>query len=233
MTIVCDLSHWNWDPAKPVNLKKFVDLGADGFIFKATQGTWYVDDRFKECVEQARGLNVPYSLYHFLDPIVDCDQDGNQQFDFFMDETEGYRSLSPNGLDVEWQEKLTNAQLGALVVDFLENYGEWLTYSNLNFLNNALKCVAPEIASYSDIWLAWPAPAAMKPIYPLYYAQAEVKLWQKSWNWYGVDMNVVLDEAWWTEKFVMPPVPKVYQVTLDIPKDAESIEITLNRRGGI
>ena len=106
MLYVPDLSHWNWKYGV-VDLQKFVDLGADGFMFKATQGTWMVDDCFKESVDQAKDLKEPYGLYHFLEPILDTDyvgdQSGNEQWEYFMDETQGYRSLAPNGLDVEWE----------------------------------------------------------------------------------------------------------------------------------
>ena len=219
MLYVLDLSHWNWKNGV-VNLQVFVDLGVDGFIFKATQGTWLTDDCFKECVRQAKELKKPYSLYHFLDPIQDGYQDGNEQWEYFMDETQGYRSLAPNGLDVEWQGDLSRSQLVELTVDFLSNPGEWLTYSNLNFFDYILRFGAPEIAAHSDLWLSWPAAWAMKPRMPKYYLPSEVKLWQKDWNWHGVDLNIVMDETWWREKFAIEENGKAVPVTLSYPRGA-------------
>lgn len=221
MIKVPDLSHWNWKNGV-VNLQRLVDLGADGFMFKATQGTHFVDDCFKESVEQAKDLNKPYGLYHFLDPILDTDyegdQSGSEQWEYFMDETQGYRSLAPNGLDVEWEGDLSRSQLVDLTVDFLDNPGEWLTYSNLYFFDYVLRFGAPQIAAFSDLWLSWPAQWALKPRMPKYYLPSEVKLWQKSWDWYGVDLNIVMDEVWWKEKFVIEENGIAVPVTMSYPR---------------
>ena len=220
MTKIADLSHWNW-PNGAVNLKRIADLGFDGFIFKATQGTWMVDDCMEESVIQARDLGKPHSLYHFLDPIMDGYQDGNEQYEYFMDNTSGLHGELPNALDVEWQGSLSKMDYTALVLDFLIQPGDWLIYSNLNFFNNIL-LQPDDIAQHADLWLAWPSLYASKPRMPLHYKESEVKLWQHDWT--DFDKNKVLDEAWY-ESYTTQEQPTGRVITLIVPEgDAVNVE---------
>ena len=221
MTKIADLSHWNWKNGV-VNLKRIADLGFDAFAFKATQGTWMVDDCMEESVEQARGLGKPHFLYHFLDPIMDGYQDGNEQYEFFMDNTSGLHGDLPNALDVEWQGSLTRFGMTALVLDFLIQPGDWLIYSNLNFFNNIL-LQPDDIAQHADLWLAWPSLYASKPRMPLRYKESEVKLWQ--YDWTDFDKNKVLDEAWY--RSYVTPSPPIY--TVDIIAD-KGVKINVTER---
>ena len=217
MTKIADLSHWSWKNGV-VNLKRIADLGFDGFIFKATQGTWMVDDCMEESVAQARDLGKPHSLYHFLDPIMDGYQDGNEQYEFFMEKTEGLHGDLPNALDVEWQGPLSKMSYTTLVLDFLVQEGDWLIYSNLNFFNNIL-LQPDDIAQHADIWLAWPSLYASKPRMPLHYKESEVKLWQ--YDWTDFDKNKVLDEVWY-RSYVTPPVGRT--ITLIVP-EGDTVDI--------
>ena len=204
-----DLSHWNGD----VDFHKMKADGYDFAIIKATQGTWFVDDKLLRNVAWCQDAGMAHSLYHFLDPCMDGMQDGNEQYEFFMEKTEGLRGELPNALDVEWQGDLSKSDLTALVLDFLIQESDWLLYSNLNFLNNII--LQPEdVAQHADIWLAWPSLFASKPRMPLHYKESEVKLWQ--YDWTDFDKNKVLDEAWY-ESYITPSPPSGRVVTLIVP----------------
>ena len=41
--------------------------GYDGYIFKASEGIYFVDKTCDIFVEQAKKLNKPWGVYHFLD----------------------------------------------------------------------------------------------------------------------------------------------------------------------
>ena len=195
-----DVSHWNGDLDWPELAKTY-----DFAIIKATQGTWFVDDKLLYNVAACGDAGMAHSLYHFLDPIQDGYQNGNEQYEFFVEKTDGLHGVLPNALDVEWRGNLSKAQLTALVLDFLIQEGDWLLYSNLNFLNNIL-LQPDDISNYADIWLAWPVPTAMKPKYPIHYSTDEVKIWQ--YDWTVVDKNKVLDEAWYNKYAGEEPVQK-------------------------
>ena len=213
MTKIADLSHWNWKNGV-VDLQKFVDY--DGFIFKATQGTWMVDDCMEESVNQARDLNKPHSLYHFLDPCMDGYQDGNEQYEYFMDNTAGLHGELTDGLDAEWQGDLSKIEYTALVLDFLIQPTElMLLYSNLNFLDNII-LQPDDVARYADIWLAWPSLYASKPRMPLHYKESEVKLWQ--YDWTDFDKNKVLDEAWYQSYVTQEPTDDPHTVIVIVPE---------------
>jgi len=221
MIKIADLSHWNWKNGV-VSLQKFVDLGVDAFIFKATQGTWMVDDCMEESVNQARDLNKPHSLYHFLDPCMDGMQDGNEQYEFFMDNTTGLRGELPDALDAEWQGELSKADYTALVLDFLIQPTElMLLYSNLNFLNNII-LQPDDVARYADIWLAWPSLYASKPKMPLHYKESEVKLWQ--YDWTDFDKNKVLDEAWYQSYVTQEPTDDPHTVIV-IVEEGDIVDV--------
>ncbi len=207
-----DVSHWNGN----VDFHKLKAAGYDFAIIKATQGTWMVDGKLLHNVAACQDAGMEHSLYHFLDPIMDGYQDGNEQYEFFMDNTTGLHGELPNALDVEWQGDLSNFGLTELVLDFLIQPGEWLIYSNLNFFNNIL-LQPDDIAQHADIWLAWPSLYASKPRMPLHYAASEVKLWQ--YDWTDFDKNKVLDEAWY-ESYLTPEPPQ-HIVRVIAPKGVE------------
>lgn len=73
--VVVDLSHWNEATDFPAAKKS----GLIGIIHKATQGTTYVDDKYKNREQWARDSGLEWSTYHFL-------QHGNvdAQMDFYL-----------------------------------------------------------------------------------------------------------------------------------------------------
>ncbi|MGY3767098.1 GH25 family lysozyme [Vagococcus vulneris] len=64
---------------------KLSTLQSDCFIFKATEGTFFVDKTCDNFVQQAKALNKPYGVYHFLDG-----SDVIAQADFFVQNISGY-----------------------------------------------------------------------------------------------------------------------------------------------
>ncbi|MGX6971062.1 GH25 family lysozyme [Vagococcus bubulae] len=71
-------------------------LQADAFIFKATEGTYFIDDTCDTFVQQAKKLNKPYGVYHFLDQ-----SDVIKQADFFLTHIKGYIGEAILVLDYE------------------------------------------------------------------------------------------------------------------------------------
>ncbi|MGY3767081.1 GH25 family lysozyme [Vagococcus vulneris] len=75
---------------------KLSTLQSDCFIFKATEGTFFVDKTCDSFVQQAKALNKPYGVYHFLDG-----SDVIAQADFFVKNIKGYVGEAVLILDYE------------------------------------------------------------------------------------------------------------------------------------
>ena len=75
---------------------KLDTLNADAFIFKATEGTYFIDDTCDHFVQQAKKLKKPYGIYHFLDQ-----SDVIKQADFFLTHIKGYIGEAILVLDYE------------------------------------------------------------------------------------------------------------------------------------
>lgn len=201
-----DVSHWQGDV-------DFDALKRQGYEFagiKATQGTWLVDEKLEQNVARCKAADMAHFLYHFLDPVQDGYQDGNEQHEYFLENTKGLHGQLPNALDVEWQAELKTFQLCALVLDFLDSVIlRWLLYSNLHFLDCVLYNARKEIAEKADIWLSWPS-GFTPPRMPTHYPESAVKIWQ--WDWSdNLDKNRVLDAAWYYTH-VQPQIYAVVKV---------------------
>ena len=210
-----DVSHWQRD----IDFEALSRQGYEFAIIKATQGTWFVDPNLEQNVARCEAAGMAWGLYHFLDPVMDGYQDGNEQLDFFLENTKGLHGQLPNALDVEWQAELNSIQLTALVLDFLQSAQlRWLLYSNLNFLNNII--TRPDvIIEEADIWLAWPS-GFTPPKMPLHYAEEYVKIWQ--WDWSdNLDKNRVLDSAWYYSHVT----PQIYAVVKVIVPPGITVDV--------
>lgn len=75
---VVDLSNNN-------NSKKLNNYPADAYIFKATEGTYFVDKYCDIMVQQAIKKKKPFGVYHFLDS-----SNWKKQADFFINNIKGY-----------------------------------------------------------------------------------------------------------------------------------------------
>lgn len=71
-------------------------LVSDAFIFKATEGTYFVDKYCDGFVQQAKKLGKPYGVYHFLDG-----SDVIKQAEYFYSNIKGYVGEAVLVLDYE------------------------------------------------------------------------------------------------------------------------------------
>lgn len=70
--------------------------GYDGYLFKATEGIYFVDKTCDIFVEQAKKLNKPWGVYHFMDG-----SDVISQANFFYNNVKGYIGKGMMVLDYE------------------------------------------------------------------------------------------------------------------------------------
>lgn len=95
-------------------------LVADGFIMKATQGTWFTDKFCDGFMQQAIKLNKLTGIYHFLEK-----GNGKKQAEFFIKETKGYLNKG-NTIYLDFESYLENGvTLKPSVqdcVDFVDEY---------------------------------------------------------------------------------------------------------------
>ena len=203
----------------------FEALKRQGYEFagiKATQGTWlsYQEDNHNlgidhenlgEMVARCEAADMAHFLYHFLEPNFDGLQSGNEQLDWFHENTVGLHGQLPNALDAEWIGELTIKEYCTLLLDFLQSaIQRWLLYANLNFLNYILHEIREQIKKEADIWLAWPS-GIRPPKMPTHYDESHVKIWQ--WDWSdNLDKNRVLDDAWYYAH-VQPQIYAVVKIT--------------------
>lgn len=201
-----DVSHWQGD----IDFEALKRQGYEFAMIKATQGTWFVDPKLSQNVARCEAAGMAHGLYHFLDPVQDGYQDGNEQLGFFNKNTAGLHGQLPNALDAEWLAELKIKQYCTLVADFLQSATlRWLLYANLNFLNYILYHIRNVIKKEADIWLAWPS-GITPPKMPDVYDEKYVKIWQ--WDWSdNLDKNRVLDTAWYYTH-VQPQIYAVVKV---------------------
>ncbi len=62
-----DLSHWNWTEGKHPDFRILADNGFDFVIFKATQGTWFEDNKFEPGWRGAIEQGLMTMVYHFFE----------------------------------------------------------------------------------------------------------------------------------------------------------------------
>lgn len=62
--VVVDLSHWN----SPTDFKAAYASGIRGIIHKATEGTWYKDDKYNLARQKAADAGILWGAYHFFRP---------------------------------------------------------------------------------------------------------------------------------------------------------------------
>lgn len=86
---VVDLSNNN----EPKNI---ADYPADAYIFKATEGTYFVDKYCDTLVQQAINAGKPFGIYHFIN-----EEDWKAQIDFFLNNIKGYIGKGILVLDYE------------------------------------------------------------------------------------------------------------------------------------
>jgi lysozyme len=91
-----DVSHWQGK----VRWERVADAGVDFVIAKATQGTWFVDDRYERNRTNAQSNGLKFTAYHFAEP-GSRRLDAVREADHFVDTAQlGPRNLIPV-LDLE------------------------------------------------------------------------------------------------------------------------------------
>src|SRR5262245_9958841 len=78
MWLMPDVSHWQGHRTREDMLQ--ASTVADSIMFKASQGTSFVDDEFVSNAEAANGAALPWGAYHFVDP-----GNGKAQADHFRE----------------------------------------------------------------------------------------------------------------------------------------------------
>jgi lysozyme len=82
--VIVDLSHHQSD----VQFGILRNEGVQAVILKATQGTYYKDDKFTEYVGRARSKGLLVGAYHFM-----TGEDPQRQLDLFLSTIKAYRPL--------------------------------------------------------------------------------------------------------------------------------------------
>lgn len=135
-----DVSHHQQDIDWPLVKKMKVKNIALGFAFiKATEGTSYVDEQYKQNLYQARAAKMPVGSYHFFVPA----RSGKLQAQNFIRVANIKSGDLPPVLDVEQANGVSVANLQQKVADWLyeiENaYNvKPIIYSNAAFYNTYL-----------------------------------------------------------------------------------------------
>lgn len=104
----------------------------EAFIFKATEGTGYVDKYCDDFVQQTKKLNKPFGVYHFMDG-----SDVTKQAEFFYNNVKGYIGQGIMVLDYEMYGRQGAKAVETFVKRFYELSGVyvWL-YMNESDSNN-------------------------------------------------------------------------------------------------
>lgn len=82
--VIVDLSHHQAN----VQFGELKQAGVEAVILKATQGTYYRDDRFTEYVNKARSKQLLVGAYHFM-----TGENPEAQWKFFHQTVKAYRPL--------------------------------------------------------------------------------------------------------------------------------------------
>ena len=224
-----DVSHWQ-------GLIDWTKVDRDFAYIKATESTNYKDDKFALNWQGARDNGIKVGAYHFWRFATDPVKQAEYFFDYVTQH--GYPGDLPPALDLEDtyapKSNATPAAFSKALVRIEELFGrkpiiytaQWWwnpwTLSNKNFSNY-------------DLWVAF---YGYKIFLPRYIPAGWTKqaIWQKSAKGSvpGVAGDCDLDEAeddWYAKVAPSPPqTPSApYEVSLDIPKEADSIVLTLNR----
>lgn len=113
-----DLSNYQggMDLAKDARVKD-----AQAFIFKATEGIYFVDKTCDNFVNQAKSLKKPWGVYHFLDGT-----DVVKQAEFFYNNVKGYIGQGVMVLDYEMYGRQGAAAVERFVKRFYELSGVYV-----------------------------------------------------------------------------------------------------------
>ncbi len=141
---IIDLSHWQ----ENVDFELAKENGIVGVIHKATQGTGYIDTKYKERRKEAEDLGLLWGSYHF-----GVGEDGKDQANHFLN-TVGKTKNTIVALDIEENESGKNIE-PRQAEDFIKKVQEEtgrspLVYGGAKFL----KDFATPILTKCPLWIA-------------------------------------------------------------------------------
>lgn len=206
--VVVDLSHWNsptdWNAAKA--------SGIQAVICKATEGTWYSDDKYKGYRQKAKESGMLFGAYHFFRPTSVA-----AQVDYFL------KFAQPDentllALDHE-DEKCTLPMVEEFLKLIEQKTGRKAIIYSGHVLKGQVKVQpASDYVRSHRLWLAQYSATAAMP-----------NGWGSAWLWQYTDSAVVpgfgkvdgnvfggtnLAEEWAGDgEFVPQPIPPVVQPT--------------------
>lgn len=127
--------------------------GYDGYILKATEGTYFVDKTCDIFVEQAKKLGKPWGVYHFLDA-----SDVIKQAEFFVKNITGYIGKGLLVCDYE----MYGRQGSAKAKQFVDKVYE-LTGVRCIMYMNVSDCNADNWQAFKNDYAFWIAKYSTQP----------------------------------------------------------------------
>lgn len=165
---VIDISHWN----KVADFNALKAAGIQGVITKATEGTYYKDDTYREHIDGARAAGLLVGSYHFAD-----NSDVEAQVDYYLDFIGDDVKNTMLALDWEPHPKgkgrtMSLAQAEEFVQRIYDKTGQWPKLYSGNVVKEALAGgKTSEVLGKCDLWLAHYNPT---PTWP-------TQTWEKVW----------------------------------------------------
>lgn len=163
--------------------------GYDGYIFKATEGIYYIDNFCDGYVNQAKKLNKPWGVYHFLDG-----SDVIKQAQFFYNNTKGYIGKGVMVLDYEMYGRQGSAKVEQFCKEFYRLSGvNVILYMNESDSNN--DTWSDYLKKNNGLWIA-----KYSAIEPVHTKGLSIIGWQYTStpldkSWFYMDSNTWLKYA--------------------------------------
>ncbi|WP_170075728.1 GH25 family lysozyme [Paraclostridium dentum] len=109
-----DVSHWTGY----VNFKDVFNSGIQVVYIKATEGTNYIDPRFREYYNEARAAGLKIGFYHFFNPVNSGTP--KEQAQHFVSTIKELKCDCKLVLDLEKTGGLSKSKLSRQAIEFLE-----------------------------------------------------------------------------------------------------------------
>lgn len=109
-----DISHWTGF----INFKEVANSGVQVVYIKATEGTSYIDPRFKEYYKEAKAEGLKVGFYHFFNPSNSSTP--KEQAQHFVNTIKGLKPDCRLVLDLEKTGGLSKSKLSKKAIEFLE-----------------------------------------------------------------------------------------------------------------
>ena len=132
-----DVSHWTGY----INFKDVLNSGIQIVYIKATEGTNYIDPKFRDYYNEARSAGLKIGFYHFFNP--ENSGTAKEQAQHFVKTIKGLKSDCKLVLDLEKTGGLSKYMLSKHAIEFLEEVKflsglDVAIYTYTNFAQNNL-----------------------------------------------------------------------------------------------